>query len=96
MSGFFALHRADFEKARDPNPVGCRIGLELIAKNDVKNVAEVPIDYSDGALCESELTFKEQRNYLQHIGRLYIHESGNAMYLLQCLMWAPTALGLTC
>lgn len=86
MSGFFALRRADFEKAQDLNPVGYKIGLELIAKCGFKNVAEVPIHFSDRTLGESKLTFKEQLKYLQHIRRLYIHEFGTAMHFMQFLV----------
>lgn len=86
MSGFFALRRADFEKAQGLNPVGYKIGLELIVKCSFENVAEVPIHFSDRTLGESKLTFKEQLKYIQHIRRLYIHEFGNAMHFLQFLV----------
>lgn len=86
MSGFFALRRADFEKAQDLNPVGYKIGLELIVKCGFENVAEVPIHFADRVHGESKLTLKEQLKYLQHIRRLYIHEFGNAMHFLQFLV----------
>ncbi|MGE8104792.1 glycosyltransferase [Allorhizobium sp. NPDC080224] len=86
MSGFFALRRADFEKARELNPVGYKIGLELIVKCGFENVAEVPIHFADRVYGESKLTLKEQLKYLQHIRRLYIHEFGNAMHFLQFLV----------
>ncbi len=86
MSGFFALRKADFEKAHELNPVGYKIGLELIVKCGFKNVGEVPIHFADRIHGESKLTLKEQLKYLQHVRRLYIHEFGNAMYFMQFLV----------
>lgn len=86
MSGFFAMRREDFQNAKYLNPVGYKIGLELIVKCGFKNVAEVPIHFTDRVHGESKLTLKEQLKYLQHIRRLYIHEFGNAMHLLQFLV----------
>ena len=86
MSGFFTLRRADFEKAQHLNPVGYKIGLELIVKCGFDNIGEVPIHFVDRVHGESKLTLKEQLKYLQHIRRLYIHQFGNAMYFLQFLI----------
>lgn len=86
MSGFFALRRADFLKARDLNPVGYKIALELIVKCGFTNVAEVPIAFADRRFGESKLTFREQLKYLQHIRRLYLYRFSNAMYLAQFLV----------
>lgn len=86
MSGFFALRKSDFEKARDLNPVGYKIGLELIVKCGFENVGEVPIHFVDRVYGESKLTLKEQLKYIQHIRRLYLHEFANAMYFLQFLI----------
>ena len=60
MSGFFALRKADFDRAEALNPVGYKIALELIVKCDIENVAEVPIHFADRIHGESKLTFKEQ------------------------------------
>lgn len=86
MSGFFALRKMDFEQARDLNPVGYKIGLELIVKCNVENVAEVPIHFQDRIYGESKLTLREQLNYLKHLRRLYIYRFGNAMYFLQFMV----------
>lgn len=86
MSGFFALRRADFEKARDLNPVGYKIGLELIVKCGFDNTGEVPIHFTDRVFGESKLTLKEQLKYIQHVRRLYLHEFANAMHFLQFLV----------
>ncbi len=38
MSGFFALRRSTFLNARDLNPIGYKIGLELVVKCDVRRL----------------------------------------------------------
>lgn len=86
MSGFFALRKEDFDRVEELNPVGYKIGLELIVKCGFTNVGEVPIHFSDRVHGESKLTLKEQLNYLKHVRRLYIHRFGNAMYFLQFLV----------
>ena len=86
MSGFFALRRADFDKARDLNPVGYKIALELIVKCGFQNVAEIPIRFTDRVHGESKLTLKEQLKYIKHLRRLYLYRFSNAMYALQFLV----------
>jgi len=70
MSGFLAFRHATFKAARNLNPVGYKIGLELIVKCDCKNVTEVPIHFRTRQLGESKLTLSVQWQYLQHIIRL--------------------------
>lgn len=86
MSGFMAMRRADFEKARDLNPVGYKIALEMIVKCSFENVGEVPIQFSNRQYGESKLNFREQLKYLQHLRRLYIYKFGNAMHFAQFLV----------
>lgn len=70
MAGFFAFRRAALQTAAPLNPVGYKIGLELIVKCRFRNVAEVPIHFEDRKHGESKLSFKEQLRYIQHLGRL--------------------------
>ena len=86
MSGFFAMRKSDFDNARDLNPVGYKIALELIVKCGFANVGEVPIHFTDRIHGESKLTLKEQLKYIQHLRRLYLHRFANAMYLAQFLV----------
>lgn len=74
MAGFFAMRKTDFEQADALNPVGYKIGLELIVKCGIENVGEVPIHFTDRRYGESKLNFKEQLNYLRHLRRLYIYK----------------------
>lgn len=74
MSGFFALRRDTFNKAAKLNPVGYKIGLELLVKCHCKNVTEVPIHFASRKRGESKLTLSEQIKYLRHLGRLFTYK----------------------
>lgn len=73
MAGFFALRRDTLAHADVLNPIGYKIGLELIVKAHVPphRVAEVPITFRNRAHGESKLTLAEQFRYLEHLSRLY-------------------------
>jgi dolichol-phosphate mannosyltransferase len=70
LSGYFALPREVFERAEELNPLGYKIGLELIVKCCCSRIAELPIQFSDRHLGESKLGLREQINYLRHLKRL--------------------------
>jgi dolichol-phosphate mannosyltransferase len=70
MSGFLAFRKSTFEKAKELNPIGYKIGLELIVKCGCENVKEVPIHFSTRQLGQSKLTIGVQFEYLQHVVRL--------------------------
>jgi dolichol-phosphate mannosyltransferase len=76
MAGFFALRKETFDRADHLDPIGYKIGLELIVKCDCRNVQEVPIAFRDRLHGESKLTLKEQVNYLRHLKRLYEYRLG--------------------
>jgi dolichol-phosphate mannosyltransferase len=76
MSGFFALRRETLESGGPLNPVGYKIGLEIIVKCGCERVVEVPIHFVDRQVGESKLTLKEQLKYLQHLGRLFTYKYG--------------------
>lgn len=94
MSGFFALRRSTFLRGRDLNPVGYKIGLELLIKCPVQRSVEIPIHFVDRRLGQSKLTLKEQLRYLQHLRRLYIHRFGTWSHLAQFLFVGLTGLGV--
>jgi dolichol-phosphate mannosyltransferase len=71
MSGFFALRRATFERAKRLTPLGYKIGLELMCKARVERVKEIPIHFAERTRGESKLTLKQQFKYLEHLSRLY-------------------------
>jgi dolichol-phosphate mannosyltransferase len=86
MAGLFALTRTTFEAGRDFNPIGYKIGLELIVKCRCERVVEVPIHFENRRFGESKLTFKQQLLYLQHLRRLYIYKYGLWSQLAQFLV----------
>ena len=86
MAGFFAIRRERFESATFLDPVGYKIGLELMVKCGCKKVAEVPITFQDRLHGESKLTLREQLNYLRHLYRLYEYRLGVLARPLQFLM----------
>lgn len=86
MAGFFAIRRERFESANSLDPIGYKIGLELMVKCDCKNVAEIPITFRDRLHGESKLTLREQWNYLRHLKRLYEYRLGVLARPLQFLM----------
>ena len=76
MSGFFALPRRVFEGARDPSPLGYKIGLELLVRCHCQNVQEIPIHFANRTRGESKLTAKQQLLYVRHLMRLYRYKFG--------------------
>lgn len=93
MAGFFALRREAFTRNRDRlDPIGYKIGLELIVKCDCQSVAEVPIDFSDRLNGESKLTLTEQLNYVRHLKRLYEYRFRESAYLLKFLGVGSTGM----
>lgn len=71
MSGFFAMARDTLNGAAHCNPVGYKIGLELLVKCRVGRVKEVPIHFSDRVRGKSKMTVGQQVQYLEHLSRLY-------------------------
>lgn len=70
MSGYFALPRCVFERAHRLNPIGYKIGLELIVKCGCRVVREVPIRFAKRHFGRSKLSLAEQWRYLRHLVRL--------------------------
>jgi dolichol-phosphate mannosyltransferase len=70
MSGFFGIERSTVQRGESIDPIGYKIGLELIVKCRCRSVVEVPIHFSTRAYGESKLTLKVQWQYLVHIVRL--------------------------
>jgi dolichol-phosphate mannosyltransferase len=71
MAGFFALRRSALASADRLDPVGYKIGLELLVKCRCRRVREIGIHFSNRVHGTSKLTFREQLNYLRHLRRLY-------------------------
>lgn len=71
MAGFFAFHRRILEPSIELNPLGFKIGLEIMVKTSKKKICEIPIQFEERLHGESKLSLKEQLNYLLHLKRLF-------------------------
>jgi len=73
MAGFFCLRRDVFQRAESAglNPIGYKIGLEILIKARCTRIEEVPIDFSDRLHGASKLTLKQQAEYVRHLACLY-------------------------
>lgn len=85
MAGFFALRRSTFDAGHDFNPVGYKIGLELLVKCRCERVVEVPIHFEDRQLGQSKLTLRQQLLYIKHLRRLYTFKFGAWSQMVQFL-----------
>lgn len=86
MAGFFGFRREALDHADHLNPVGYKIGLELIVKCNFRDIGEVPIHFADRTQGESKLNFAEQLRYIQHLRRLFIYRHPNLSYIFQFLV----------
>lgn len=72
MSGFFGLLKKDYLAIADRlNPIGYKIGLELLAKGDFKKVSEIPIHFAPRKIGKSKMNISQQFRYVHHIIRLW-------------------------
>lgn len=71
MSGFFAFKREVIEGV-SLNPVGFKIGLEILVKGKYDKYGEVGFVFRDRALGESKLDARVYVDYVRHLIRLYL------------------------
>ena len=83
MSGFFALKRDVFQRAEDLNPIGYKIGLELIVKCRCGKTREIPIHFAKRQFGESKLSLVQQLNYIRHLRRLANFKYGDYSRFIQ-------------
>jgi dolichol-phosphate mannosyltransferase len=69
-SGFFLVVRSAIEGV-DLDPIGFKIGLEVIAKAHYGRPLEVPYVFTDRVAGTSKLNQGEIFNYLRQLGRIY-------------------------
>jgi hypothetical protein len=70
MSGFFAIRRDTLQRADGLDPIGYKIGLELLVRCGCRDVREIPIHFAERRFGRSKLSFAEQLRYVRHVGRL--------------------------
>jgi len=69
-SGFFLVRRSALEGV-ELDPIGFKIGLEVIAKAHYGRALEVPYVFTDRVAGTSKLNSGEILNYLRQLGRIY-------------------------
>jgi dolichol-phosphate mannosyltransferase len=69
-SGYFLVKREALEGV-ELDPIGFKIGLEVIAKAHYGRALEVPYVFTDRVAGESKLNRGEIFNYLKQLGRIY-------------------------
>jgi hypothetical protein len=74
MSGFFAIRRQALDQADGLDPIGYKIGLELLVRCGCRDVREIPIHFAERRFGRSKLSVVEQWRYLRHVGRLFRHK----------------------
>ncbi len=82
LAGFFALPRDVYQRCSTLDPVGYKIGLELMVKGKCRRIQEIPILFSDRKRGQSKLTITEQMRYLRHLKRLADFKYGTITSLL--------------
>jgi len=71
MSGFFGVRRSTYENAAHLDPIGYKIGLEMLVKGRCARSTEIPIAFAQRTAGQSKLSLTEQLRYLRHLMRLY-------------------------
>lgn len=69
-SGFFALHR-EVVAGVSLDPIGFKIGLEIMAKGHYRRAAEVAYIFRDRRYGESKFGTRQIWDYLQQLGRIW-------------------------
>lgn len=75
----FLLVRRDALEGVELDPIGFKIGLEVIAKANYGRALEVPYVFTDRVAGESKLNQNEVFNYLRQLRRIYALKLGGAL-----------------
>lgn len=75
----FLLVRRDALEGVELDPIGFKIGLEVIAKAHYGRALEVPYVFTDRVAGESKLNQSEILNYLRQLRRIYALKLGGAL-----------------
>jgi len=88
MSGFFALTRQAYQKAKlnNVNPIGFKIALELYVKAGIKKHAEHAFAFGVRLHGYSKLTGKVIVHYLKHLYDLYQYKYPYMLHLVAILL----------
>ncbi len=72
MSGFFAFRKDLITDYGILNPIGFKIGLELLVKSGTESIVEIPIIFGKRYAGKGKLSISQQFKYLQHLFRLLL------------------------
>ena len=76
MAGFFAVRRAALPDPASLDPVGYKIGLELMVRGRLR-VGEVPIVFASRGKGSSKTNWRQRFNTMRHLRRLYAYHYGS-------------------
>lgn len=96
MSGFFCTSRTVLSRGEATcNPMGFKIGLELMVRCRAAPVQDVPITFRDRVAGESKLSMKQNVLYLQQLAGLYWARFPVAVLALFALVLAAAYFAAT-
>ncbi len=75
MSGYFFIKK-NVVGGVELDPIGYKLGLEILVKGHYSKVVEVPFMFRDRAAGKTKLNLSEHFNYLKHLMRLYAYRVG--------------------
>ena len=90
LSGFFLFKRKVIDGVV-LSPTGYKILLEVLVRGNANHVVEVPYTFKERERGKSNLTAKEQINYLKHLYRLAWDKGGIKRFLKFCVVGASGA-----
>ncbi|TAK73664.1 MAG: polyprenol monophosphomannose synthase [Gammaproteobacteria bacterium] len=80
LSGFLAIRKTTLLAGYPLEPIGWKIGLEIMVKCSCKKIIEIPICFSQRKHGASKLSAKIAWCYLQHLKRLAWHKLSVKFY----------------
>lgn len=87
LSGFFLFKKEVLDSAV-LSPTGYKILLEVLVRGKASKVEEVPYTFRERGRGRSNLTAKEQLNYLKHLSGLAWYDGGIKRFLKFCAVGA--------
>jgi len=78
LSGFIGIKKEVLNRANYINPIGWKIGLELMVRCQCKSIVEIPIQFSARQAGKSKLTLKVGWSYLQQLITLFLFKLKSA------------------
>jgi len=82
MSGFFCVTKPVLKRAKHVNPIGFKIGLEIMARCRCYPVKDVAITFQDRAAGESKMSGKMMTQYLEQLAPLYWDKYGYMLFVM--------------